>query len=80
MLEALELAHAEIKKIVQKIEELAKNVGRVKREVLRSRSIPRCRARSRHWSHKPIRDAIMIANKTARQERLDHILAEALKD
>src|SRR6476646_3580224 len=34
MLDALELAHAEIKKIVQKIDELAKKVGRVKREVI----------------------------------------------
>ena len=54
MLEALELAHAEIKKIVQKIDELAQKVGRGEAGgCRRSRSIPSCRPRSRRWWRNP---------------------------
>ncbi|MDK2742144.1 MAG: polyribonucleotide nucleotidyltransferase [Nitrospira sp. BO4] len=78
MLEALELAHAEIKKIVQKIDELAKKVGRVKREVVAESIAPALQADVKTLVAQPIRDAIMISNKTARQERLDEILAGAI--
>ncbi len=79
MLDALELAHAEIKKIVQKIDELAKKVGRVKREVIEESIDSVLQAEIKMVVAQPIRDAIMIANKTARQERLDHILADAIE-
>jgi polyribonucleotide nucleotidyltransferase len=79
MLEALELAHSEIKKIVQKIEELAKKVGKVKREVVAESIDSALQAEVKALVAQPIRDAIMIANKTARQERLDQILAEAIE-
>ena len=79
MLEALELAHAEIKKIVQKIDELAKKVGRVKREVIAESIDAAVQTEIKTLVAQPIRDAIMIANKTARQERLDQILAEAIE-
>src|SRR6185312_2029501 len=79
MLDALELAHAEIKKIVQKIDELAKKVGRVKREVLAESIDSALQAEIKTLVAQPIRDAIMIANKTARQERLDQILADAIE-
>lgn len=78
MLEALELAHAEIKKIVTKISELAKKVGNVKREVKAEAIDPVLAGKVKHMVAQPIRDAIMIPNKTARQERLDQILAEAV--
>jgi polyribonucleotide nucleotidyltransferase len=79
MLEALELAHSEIKKIVHKIEELAKKVGRVKREVAAEAIDSGLQADVKALVAQPIRDAIMIANKTARQERLDQILDEAIQ-
>ncbi|HMS85152.1 MAG TPA: polyribonucleotide nucleotidyltransferase [Nitrospira sp.] len=79
MLQALELAHSEIKKIVQKIDELAKKVGRVKRQVVEESIEPSLQAEIKALVAQPIRDAIMIANKTARQERLDQILAETIQ-
>ena len=79
MLQALELAHAEIKKIVAKISELAKKVGNKKREVAVEPIDPAVAAKVRDLVAQPIRDAIMIANKTARQERLDQILADAVE-
>src|SRR5574337_1295633 len=79
MLEALELAHSEIKNIVRKIDGLAKKVGRAKREVVAESIGSALQAEIKALVAQPIRDAIMIANKTARQERLDHILADTLE-
>ncbi|HRI38405.1 MAG TPA: polyribonucleotide nucleotidyltransferase, partial [Nitrospira sp.] len=79
MLQALELAHNEIKKIVQKIEELAKKVGCVKRNVVQESIDPTLQAEIKSLVAQPIRDAIMISNKSARQERLDQILAETIQ-
>jgi polyribonucleotide nucleotidyltransferase len=78
MLEALELAHSEIKKIVKKISELAQKVGKVKREVVAEAIDPQVQAEIKALVAQPIRDAIMISNKTARKERLDQVLAEAI--
>ncbi len=79
MLQALELAHSEIKKIVQKIDELAKKVGRVKREIVQESIDAALQAEIKSLVAQPIRDAIMISNKSARQERLDQILAETIQ-
>lgn len=79
MLEALELAHAEIKKIVAKISELAQKVGNTKREIKIESIDPALAARVKELVAQPIRDAIMIPNKTARQERLDQILTETVE-
>ncbi|MDH5640272.1 MAG: polyribonucleotide nucleotidyltransferase [Nitrospira sp.] len=79
MLQALELAHAEIKKIVAKISELAAKVGNKKREVRVDAIDPTLAARVKALVAQPIRDAIMIPNKTARQEQLDLVLAEAIE-
>lgn len=78
MLQALELAHAEIKKIVAKIDELAKKVGNKKREVKTEPIDSALAAQVKAMVAQPIRDAIMIPNKTARQERLDQVLSEAV--
>jgi len=78
MLQALELAHAEIKKIVAKIDELAKKVGNKKREVKAEPIDATLAAQVKAMVAQPIRDAIMIPNKTARQERLDQVMAEAV--
>jgi len=79
MLQALELAHSEIKKIVQKINELAKKVGRAKREIVQESIDAALQAEIKSLVAQPIRDAIMISNKSARQERLDQILAETIQ-
>ena len=79
MLEALELAHSEIKKIVKKIDELAKKVGKTKRVVVAESIDATLQAEVKGLVAQPIRDAIMISNKTARQERLDQILADTIE-
>lgn len=79
MLQALELAHAEIKKIVAKIAELAAKVGNTKREVQVDAIDPALAAQVKAMVAQPIRDAIMIPNKTARQERLDQVLAQTIE-
>jgi len=78
MLEAIELAHSEIKKIVAKIEELRKLVGKAKRVVVQEPIDAALTEQVRALVAGPIREAILIPNKSARQERLDQVLAEAV--
>ncbi len=78
MLEAIELAHSEIKKIVAKIEELRKLVGKVKRVVVQEAIDAALTEEVRALVAGPIREAILIPNKSARQERLDQVLAETV--
>jgi polyribonucleotide nucleotidyltransferase len=80
MLEAIELAHAEIKKIVAKINELRVLSGnKPKRVVITEEISPEQTAEVKTLVAQGIRDAIMIPNKTARQERLDLILKDAIE-
>ncbi len=79
MIEALELAHREIKKIVAKIEELRTLAGKPKRNVVQEHIDPELQAQVKALVAGPIREAILIPNKTARQERLDQVLAETLE-
>ena len=78
MLEAIELAHNEIKKIVAKIEELRTLVGKPKRVVKQESIDAALTEQVRKLVAGPIREAILIPNKSARQERLDQVLAETL--
>ena len=78
-LDALALAHSEIKKIVVKIAELQAAVGRTKRVVPAEPVDEDLERRVRELVVGPIREAVLIANKTDRQERLDQILAEAVE-
>ena len=78
MIEAIELAHAEIKKIVEKVLELKALAGRPKRDVHVEEIAPALKDQVRQRVAGPIREAIFIPNKTARQERLDQILQEAV--
>ena len=71
MIEAIEAAHAEIKKIVAKILELKAKVGKAKRQVKAEDIDSNLTEQVRQLVAQPIRDAILIPNKTARQERLD---------
>ena len=78
MLEAIELAHNEIKKIVAKIEELRALAGKPKRVVKQESIDAALTEQVRKLVAGPIREAILIPNKSARQERLDQVLAETL--
>ena len=78
MLEAIELAHSEIKKIVAKIEELRKLVGKPKRTMVQEPIDAALTEQVRALVAGPIREAILIPNKSARQERLDQVLAETV--
>src|SRR5687768_1402234 len=69
MLEAIELAHSEIKKIVAKIEELRGLAGKPKRVVAQEAIDAALTAQVRGLVAGPIREAILIPNKSARQER-----------
>ena len=78
MLEAIELAHNEIKKIVAKIEELRGLAGKTKRTVTQEPIDAALSAQVRDLVAGPIREAILIPNKSARQERLDQVLSDTL--
>lgn len=78
MLEAIELAHGEIKKIVAKIEELRALAGKPKRVVTQEPIDAALTEQVRKLVAGPIREAILIPNKSARQERLDQVLSETL--
>ncbi|MBM4132767.1 MAG: polyribonucleotide nucleotidyltransferase [Nitrospira sp.] len=78
MIDAIELAHAEIKKIVAKILELQAKAGKPKRKVQAEQIDPVLTEEVRKLVAGPIREAIMIPNKSARQERLDQVLAETV--
>jgi len=79
MLEALELAHGEIKKIVAKVNELREMVGRQKRVLEVETVSEELRAQVKQLASAPIREAVFIPNKAERQERLDEILQEAIE-
>ena len=80
MLQAIELAHTEIKKIVAKINELRVAAGnKPKRAVVTEQIDPALASQVKALVAQGIRDAIMIPNKTARQERLDQVKKEAVE-
>ncbi len=79
MLGAIEAAHAEIKRIVAKILELQAKVGKTKRTVPEERIDEGLKKQVRDLVAKQIREAIFIPNKSARQEKLDLIKAEAVE-
>ncbi|MBI3602898.1 MAG: polyribonucleotide nucleotidyltransferase, partial [Nitrospirae bacterium] len=79
MIEAIELAHAEIKKIVAKILELKAKAGKPKRVVKTEQIEPALTEEVRRLVAQPIREAILIPNKTARQEKLDQVLSETVE-
>ena len=79
MLQAIELAHGEIKRIVAKINELRVLAGnKSKRTVVTEHIDPVLVSQVKTLVAQGIRDAIMIPNKTARQERLDQLMNEAV--
>jgi polyribonucleotide nucleotidyltransferase len=79
MIDAIEAAHAEIKKIVGRVRDLQRQAGRPKRTVKAEEIDEALTASVRQLVAGPIREAILIPNKTARQERLDEVLASAIE-
>ena len=79
MLEALELAHSEIKKIVSKVSELQALVAPEKRTVPVAPVDPDLEQQVRQMAANSIREAIVIPDKNERQQRLDSICAEAVE-
>jgi len=79
MLGAIEAAHAEIKRIVAKILELQAKVSKTKRTVPEEHIDEGLKKQVRDLVAKQIREAIFIPNKSARQEKLDLIKAEAVE-
>ena len=79
MIDAIELAHSEIKKIVAKIVELQKLVGREKRQLPVDPVDTTLESQVRELVAGPIRQAITIANKNDRQEQLNQICQDAVE-
>jgi polyribonucleotide nucleotidyltransferase len=80
MLAAIELAHSEIKKIVAKINELRELSGNKPKRMIATEEIPSdLTGQVKALVAQGIREAIMIPNKTARQERLELILRDAIE-
>jgi len=79
MIDAIEAGHGAIKMIVAKILELHKLAGRPKRAVQVEHFDPALEADVRRHCAAAIREAILIPNKSARQERLDQVLEETIE-
>jgi polyribonucleotide nucleotidyltransferase len=78
MLEAIMLAHAEIKKIIALQDELVKRVGKPKLTVPKTEADPAVVAVVDREATGPVREALLIPNKTERSERMAAILADVL--
>jgi polyribonucleotide nucleotidyltransferase len=76
MLEALETAHREIKKIVALQQELVQKVGKPKRQVKVVEIDKELAAQVSQLAMDRLRDAIVIPNKMERQKTLDALLAD----
>ncbi|MBI3611138.1 MAG: polyribonucleotide nucleotidyltransferase [Nitrospirae bacterium] len=74
MIDAISLAHAEIKKIIQIVLKLRELVGKPKREPVQKTADPSLVESVKSKSLKQIEEAVLIPNKTARQERLEAVL------
>jgi len=76
MIDAISLAHAEIRKIIEIILKLKALAGKPKREPIQKTKDPSLVEAVRSKCSTSIAEAVLIPNKTARQERLDVILKE----
>lgn len=79
MIAAIERAHEEIKRIVDAINKLAAKCPKPKRAVVVEQIDPALTEMVEVLTAEKIREAIFIPNKTARQERLDAVKAEAVE-
>jgi polyribonucleotide nucleotidyltransferase len=79
MIAAIERAHEEIKRIVEAINKLAAKCPKPTRSAVTEQIDPALTATVEALTATKIREAIFIPNKTARQERLDAIMAETVE-
>lgn len=79
MIDAIELAHAEIKKIIAKINELQVKVGKAKRAFQAEPLDAEVEKAVRSQAASAICEAMFIPGKAARQERFDQILQESIE-
>ena len=79
MLEAIELAHAEIKKIIAKIQELQDKVGKAKRPFEAEPLDAEVEKAVRTQAASAICEAMYIPGKADRQEKIDQILKESIE-
>jgi len=76
MIDAITLAHAEIRKIIEIILKLKALAGKPKREPIQKTTDPSLVEAVQSKCLTAITEAVLIPNKTARQERLDALLKE----
>jgi len=79
MLEAIELAHAEIKKIISTIKELQDKVGKAKRAFPVEELNAEVEQAVRSQAAASICEAMYVPGKADRQDRFDQILQEAIE-
>ena len=79
MIDAIELAHAEIKKIIAKIQELQDKVGKAKRAFQAEPLDVEVEKAVRSHAASAICEAMYIPGKADRQERFDQILQESIE-
>jgi polyribonucleotide nucleotidyltransferase len=79
MIAAIARAHEENRRIVEAIRRLAATCGKPKRAVVTEQIDPEFAAAVKMLTAPQIREAILIANKSARQERLDEIRDAAVQ-
>lgn len=79
ILDAIELGHGEIKKIVAFIEDIAEKVGSVKREVIVPATDDNLEKEIREYATEKITKAIKTIDKTERTEKVDNVKTETLE-
>lgn len=80
MLDAIDLAHVEIRKVIEGIHRLKQLAGKEKRVFVQEKVDTVLVEKVEAQALKPIKEAMLIANKLERQERLDQIHVEALAE
>ncbi|MBI3811589.1 MAG: polyribonucleotide nucleotidyltransferase [Nitrospirae bacterium] len=80
MIDAISLAHAEIKKIIQVILKLRELAGKPKRETVQKTADPSLVESVKSKSLKRVEEAVLIPNKSAREEQLGDILKGVVKE
>jgi polyribonucleotide nucleotidyltransferase len=79
ILEALELGHGEIRKIIAIQKELREQAGKPKRTIAKVEINPEIVAKVESICLERVRQTLLVPNKTERQNTLDDILSEAVK-
>jgi len=80
MIDAISLAHAEIKKILQVILKLRELAGKPKRDVVQKTADPALLESVKSKSLNRVEEAVLVPNKSAREEQLGDILKGVIKE